>query len=425
MTKHHSATDSPALPDCLKTIEEKLGWGNSADWSSQNFEQLSEKIREHTGVSISHNTLKRLWGRIPYHSSPSTVTLNTLAKFIGYENWSAFSANNSRETHIRRKSHWLRDIRRWSKKGKKATFTAVMIISALLPLVILSFSETGSNKKDFGFSSKKIAEGLPNSVIFEVDASGADDHDKIEIQQSWDVSKRQMINKEDSLVTSVYYNPGYFDAKLVVNDQIIKRHGVLIPSNGWLALMETDDEPIYFKPGEFKSGKGVVVPPELIRSYNANVPVNNTVVNYYWVEDFKDLKVDDFEMETSLRNIPFQNYGSCQRSDIILYCEGEVILIPLSIKGCIANLNLHLLDRTIYGNRNDLSGFGVDLSSRVNVKCMSKDGTLTISVNGKVAYKTSFKGKTNQIYGIKYRFEGTGAISKLKISNSKKVFLDI
>lgn len=423
MATSYSETD---LSNCLKTIEEKLGWGSSSDWSSQNFEQLSEKIQEHTGVTISHNTLKRLWGRIPYHSNPSTATLNTLAKFIGYENWSAFSTSNSKETYIGVKSHrFIWDIKRWSKNGKKATLTAIMIISAILALVILSFSKTGINKKNFSFSSKKIAEGLPNSVIFEVETSGANNNDKIEIQQSWDVSKRQIINKEDSLVTSVYYNPGYFDAKLVVNDQIVKRHGVLIPSDGWLALMETDNEPIYFKPGEFKSEKGVAVHPELVRSYNANVPINNTVVNYYWVEDFKELKVDDFEMETSIKNIPFQNYRSCQKSEIILYCEGEVILIPLSIKGCIANLDLHLLDKTIYGNRNDLSGFGVEFSSWVNVKCISKDGTLTIFVNDKVAHKAPFEGKTNKIYGIKYRFEGTGAISKLKVSNSKKVFLDI
>jgi hypothetical protein len=422
----YSESDSSDLSNCLKKIEEKLGWGSSSDWPSQNFELLSEKINEHTGVTISHNTLKRLWGRIPYNSNPSTVTLNTLAKFIGYENWSTFSARNSKGTHIRIKSNrsiW--DIRRWSKNGNKATLVAIMIISVIVAWIIVSFSKTSINNEDFGFTSKKIANGLPNSVMFEVDASGSNDNDKIEIQQSWDVSKRQVINKEDSLVTSVYYNPGYFDAKLVVNDQIVKRHGVLIPSDGWLALMETDNVPIYLKPSEFKSEKGVVVQPELIRSYNVDVPINNTVVSYYWVEDFKELKVDNFEMETSFRNIPFQNYRSCQRSKIILYCEGEVILIPLSIKGCVADLNLHLLDKSIDGNRNDLSNFGVDFSSWVNVKCISKDGTLTIFVNNKVAYRVPFEGKTNKIYGIKYRFEGTGGISKLKISNSKKVFLDI
>ncbi|MBC9795716.1 hypothetical protein [Sinomicrobium weinanense] len=423
MATFHSETN---LSDCLKAIEEKLGWGSGSDWSSQNFEQLSEKILEHTGVTISHNTLKRLWGRIPYHSTPSTATLNTLAKFTGYENWSAFCAGNSKETHIGKKNHRpVRDIRRWGKNGKRTALTAILIISALSALVILSFSRTGINKKDFGFTSKKIAEGLPNSVIFEVEASGANANDKIEIQQSWDVSKRQIINKEDSLVASVYYNPGYFDAKLVVNDQIVKQHGILIPSDGWLALMETDHEPVYFKPGEFKSEKGMAVSPELIRSYHVNAPVINTVVNYYWVEDFKELRVDDFEMETSLKNIPFQNYRSCQKSEIILYCEGEIILIPLSVKGCIADLNLHLLDRNIHGNRNNLSGFGVEFSSWVSVKCVSKDGALTIFVNDRVAYKASLEGKTNRVYGVKYRFEGTGAISGLKISNSKKVFLDI
>ena len=415
----HSETESSDLSNCLKKIEEQLGWGNSSDWSSQNFEQLSAKIQEQTGVAISHNTLKRLWGKIPYNSKPSTVTLNTLAKFIGYENWSAFRVSNSKEASTLTKKH------RFLWSGRKTTFAAIIITAVIVAWVIVSFSKTNINKEDFGFTSKKITDGLPNSVLFEVDASGSNGNDKIEIQQSWDASKKQIINKEDSLVTSIYYNPGYFDAKLIVNNQIIKRHGVLIPSDGWLALMETSNAPIYLKPSEFKSEKGVAVHPELIRSYNVDVPINQTVVNYYWVEDFKELQVDDFEMETSFKNIPFQNYSSCQKSDVIIYCEGEVILIPLSIKGCVADLNLHLLNKSIKGNRNDLSNFGVDFSSWVNVKCVSKDGNLTIFVNDKVAYKTPFEGRTNKIYGIKYRFEGTGAISKLKISNSQKVFLDL
>ena len=416
MITSHSETD---LSSCLKKIEEKLGWGSSSDWSSQNFEQLSEKIQEHTGVTISHNTLKRLWGRIPYNSAPSTVTLNTLVKFIDYENWSAFKASNSKNASTSIKS--LRII--WDRKN--TAIASTIITAVIVVLVIVSFSKTSINKDDFSFTSKKIADGLPNSVLFKVDASASNEADKIEIQQSWDVSKRQIINKKDSLVTSIYYNPGYFDAKLIVNNKIVKRHGVLIPSEGWLALLETNNAPIYLKPSEFKSKKGVSVLPELIKSYNLDVPISNTVVNYYWIEDFKELKVDDFEMETSFKNIPFQNYRSCQKSDLIIYCQGEVILIPLSIKGCVADLNLHLLDKSINGNRNNLSNFGVDFSSWVNVKCVSKGGTLTIYVNDKVAYEAPFEGRTNKIYGIKYRFEGTGAISKLKISNSKKVFLDI
>ena len=426
MIRPFSRTDSLNLSNCLKTIEEKLGWGNSSDWSSQNFEHLSEKIQENTGVTLSHNTLKRLWGRIPYNSNPSTATLNTLAKFIGYENWSAYCANNFNEKHTRKKSRQLiHDIRKWFKNQNSAILIVLLIFSVLLVLIGLSSYLTTTPNKSFSFTSKKIAEGLPNSVIFKVEASNADDNDKIQVQQSWDVSKRQIINKKDSLVTSVYYNPGYFDAKLIVNNQIVKRHGVLIPSNGWLALMETDNQPVYFKPNEFFSEKGVAILPEIINRYETNIPINTTVVNYYWVEDFKGLKVDDFKMETSFKNISIQNNISCQKSSIVIYCEGEVILIPLSIKGCIADLNMHILDKTILGNRNNLSNFGVDFSDWVSVKCVSKNDTLTIFVNDNVAYQAPLKGKTNRIYGIKYRFEGTGAVSKLQISNSKKIFLDI
>lgn len=73
-----------------KLSEEKIGWGRSEDWSSADFEKLSELILEKTSVSLSTTTLKRVWGKVQYHSIPSTTTLNTLAQFLDYESWRCF-----------------------------------------------------------------------------------------------------------------------------------------------------------------------------------------------------------------------------------------------------------------------------------------------------------------------------------------------
>ncbi|MEP7253869.1 MAG: hypothetical protein ABI683_15860, partial [Ginsengibacter sp.] len=86
--------DDQLLLVAKKQIEEKLGWGNSVDWTNQDFIELSKKIFDEIEISISHVTLKRVWGKIKYDSLPNNYTLSTLVQFIGYENWRDFSVKN-------------------------------------------------------------------------------------------------------------------------------------------------------------------------------------------------------------------------------------------------------------------------------------------------------------------------------------------
>ena len=93
-------TDELLLAKAKKLIEDKLGWGDSADWSNQDFIALSKKIQEEINVSVSHVTLKRIWGKVKYESLPNTYTLSTLVQFIGYENWRDFKVKNGNGTIV-------------------------------------------------------------------------------------------------------------------------------------------------------------------------------------------------------------------------------------------------------------------------------------------------------------------------------------
>src|SRR6202789_1492864 len=78
----------------IKLYESNTGWGDSVEWTNQDFVILSEKIQERTGVMLSHVTLKRVWGKVKYDSLPNTHTLDTLVQFLGYENWREFKSQN-------------------------------------------------------------------------------------------------------------------------------------------------------------------------------------------------------------------------------------------------------------------------------------------------------------------------------------------
>ena len=220
----------------LSAIEEELAWGISSQWSSYDFEKLAELIFERTKVAISSNTLKRVWGRIKYDSKPSALTLNTLSQFAGYNDFrefvSSMDGKGSADSKEVEKRTWFI----WPPfKSRPSTIFVSGAIFMLVAIIALSYNSKAEkyNPDDFYFTSRKVTKGLPNSVVFEYRAKSARKNSKVEIQQSWDKSKRMDISRDDSLATSIYFDPGYFNAKLMVDGQTVKEHGVLIPSLGW------------------------------------------------------------------------------------------------------------------------------------------------------------------------------------------------
>src|SRR5690606_15580001 len=163
--------DNEMIYSLIKLTEAKLEWGSGDNWSTQDFEAVSVKVLEVTGINLSVTTLKRLWGKIKYESSPTVTTLNALAKFNGFENWRAFqqSDKTSPEEKV-----ILYKPKKASEKGKSKLFIILTVILVLVAAFFLfvtnKSSKTDFNESEFSFSSKKMVfEGVPNSVIFNYD----------------------------------------------------------------------------------------------------------------------------------------------------------------------------------------------------------------------------------------------------------------
>ena len=75
---------------CFERIERKLSIGSIENWDTNDFQILSDSIHKETGTLLSISTLKRLSGRVNYRSKPNRSSLDTLAKYIGYDNWRMF-----------------------------------------------------------------------------------------------------------------------------------------------------------------------------------------------------------------------------------------------------------------------------------------------------------------------------------------------
>lgn len=480
-------TEESLIGQVRRLYEDKTGWGDSRQWSNQDFLQLSEMIREQTGVTISHVTLKRIWGKVRYESLPNTHTLNTLVQFIGFDSWRDFSvkhaglvtpaspsSNPGTGTHpdggspqpglpdagsIRLVSttasvtqpaqtpatngHSLgqatataRDKAappeaasvppRPPRKGRWRKVLWIVAPLAVIPAVLLFLhgQQPSPLPQDYAFSSKKVVSvGLPNSVVFDYDASRSPE-DSVVIQQSWDTTRRVKVSKNGHQYTSVYYYPDFYHATLQVQNKVVKTHNLLIETDGWLPIVDHDPVPVYFTKEEVISGGKMSLPVDQIKEKNIPMQPSPPSVWFDNVRDFGDIYSDHFDFETSLKNDYSEGSAVCQMTHVYLFCEGTAIWVPLCAKGCISNADLYFTYFYTSGKHEDLSAFGVDFSRFVKLRIQSDSGHAKIFVNDRLAYTVPWHIRHSKIIGIGYNFQGTGSVDYVSLSNGKVNYRD-
>jgi hypothetical protein len=399
------------LEKCRVLIEQKIGWGSSEGWQNQDFENLSAQILAETQVSLSASTLKRLWGRVRYDSEPNLSTLDALARFAGYTNWRMFTSNGNRQG---RSVESLQQPEKARKKAVPAWFwaAALLLFAAALAGLWAFRRQTAVKTLRFGalrFSSKPVATGMPNTVLFQYDAADSN-ADSVFIQQSWDARRRFRVDKNKHEYASTYYYPGYYRAKLILDDSTVREHDVYLKTEGWLGTVDKEPIPLYFTPQQIQKAAGVGVSEADLLTQKIDLQKDIPWVSLYDVRDFGELRATDFSFETELRSTFQQGDAVCQFVRIAILCSDGHFFIPLSAKGCVGELNLTLNDLFVNGQTADLSGFGTDFDNWVKVRMEVKNKNAFIFINERRVYQAEFQKDPGKVVGLRVRFHGAGAV---------------
>ena len=423
-----------------KQYEAETGWGDSGSWTNQDFINLSELIHQRTGVTLSHVTLKRIWGKVKYDSLPNTYTLDTLATFIGFNGWRSFvtAHQKSGNTNVA----ILEDVlvspqpglvpaprpaitdKPTNKRIWQMTAGVALITGIVITYLSINKNPAPVTDADYTFSSKKVVtEGVPNSVIFSYDAAKAPG-DSVIIQQSWDKTLRQKVSKWDKQHTSIYYYPDYYRAKLIVNNKIVKQHDLLIKSDGWMGAVTLKPVPVYFDSSEVMRGGKMKLNVAQIQAHNIKMQPAPPFVLFSNVRDLGEIYSDDFVFESSLRNDYSDGAAICQQSHIYILCEGTAIAIPLCAKGCVSDIDFIFTDYYKSGKTQDLSVFGVDFSKYVKVRVEARGGVGKVYLDDKLVYTIKRNIVRSKIIGIDFSFQGTGSVDYVKLSNGKVNYED-
>jgi hypothetical protein len=408
--------------------EELLAWGDSAEWNDLDFEKLSERFLHKTGTMLSITTLKRLWGKVQYNSTPNAATLNALAKFVGYDDWRTFKQNMDAGPAAVEEPLTEPIVAAIRKKSLLPAIAGIAAASIVL-IAILAWIIKPKQVKNIAakntpvtFTGRVVAEGLPNSVVFDYDASALPG-DSITLQQTWDPSRVERIAAAGKQHTSIYYYPGYFTAKLINEDKVEKETPVYIKTNGWMGIVSKDPVPAYLSDADIHLARAMGVTAKTFAAKAGTSVFNGQRVSFYNVREF-GLNGGDFTLDATLRNTSTPEQSSCR--NVVLYILGKqnAIIIPLANKGCISSLNMFTSSDWIDGRNKDLSAFGCDFNSFQKLSCSVKNMRLRVSLNDKQIFETPITQTIKDIAGLCISFEGSGEIKQVKLSNSSKVALD-
>jgi hypothetical protein len=436
-------TDVIYIRQCLELIEARWQRGPSGEWKSYDFEKLSDDIFDATEVSLSISTLKRLFGKVTYNNLPSGSTLNTLARFAGFEDWNAFKRREVAGTAPEAAGITRTEIAGTTAQEVAGTMTRKALPQMgqstpgfgraraakkkllwwpflILPLAALAYLFLNStrvshrgpiNPSSYSFSCNKVlTEGVPNSVVFHYDALAAPS-DSVFIVQTWDMSRRTLVSRAGHAHSAIYYYPGYFNAKLVIDTQIVQTRGLMIGSGGWLAVAEGDPTPFYFKKEEYMRKEGeVVVDSALLAKNHLPLYPRAPWIRIYYTKDMGLLPDDNFTFETTLRMDRNSGAEACQPVEILILCKDDVFIIPLSAPACIGDLSLYAQGKSVTSKEADLSGFGADLTRWTTLKIETVNRHIQFTVNNKPAYSLDFPNPPADIVGVQYRFRGGGSV---------------
>jgi len=425
-------TQEAAIGRCRSLIEDSLGWGDAASWTNEDFATLSERLFETTGVRLSVSTLKRVWGKVKYDSSPTLATLNTLARYAGFEGWRDFLQRASAPPALQEEpmpepapvpiaappaAEAPKPI---PKVARRSYTTRIIVISVTIVAVVslLSARLIHHGSTVIGpprFEARRISEQLPNSVVFDYDATSFHPH-SVMIQQSWDPTRRESVAPDGKQHTSLYFKPGYFRAKLVVDNEIKMQTDVFVPSGGWKGIVDKGAIPVYLKAGEIRQDSGSLgVTSATLREKLGTGVFSGNWVDFCNIRQFPGITGEQFTLEATVRNTSTVEECLCRKVQIIVLGKVSAIVIPLCDKGCISDIGLFPGSKGISGKDHDLSAFGCDFSQWQRLRCTVDHGHFGIQLNGKTIFEQEKVPSIGDIVGVRVDFEGTGMIRQLDL----------
>ncbi|MDF2193483.1 hypothetical protein [Paraflavitalea sp. CAU 1676] len=437
------------LDICCQLIEQEAGAKKIADWTNGDYLQLSNALLKKTQVSISHNTLKRIFGKLktPDRYYPQKATRDALAVFAGYADWDHFTqtyplaqpeAGNqeAQEAEVipaaiisgeRAETIATKPVKSNAVKWRWPVLVLLMVTSIALGFWLYPKQDSLPLLKPGSVTlvCNNPEGNNPHSAIFKLVTV-----DKQLEKENFDIdfgdAQRIEPITAGSLLTHYYEMPGRYYALLSYQGVVIDTAVVYLKSPGWTATATIDKDTTRVWPIErplFHQDKMEVSVEDVL---HAGVDTNKTFYVHFSHTTPMDISGDNLELQTSLTTSALRPGVRCSQVIVTLFGEKGKHVIMLIKPNCTRWAILRLSENWQEGKSSDLSRLGYDFSSGGRVKMQVENKNVRFWFNDSLAYRTAYNQAIGQLYGVRLSFSGIGSVNNFSLKDlaTNKTFHD-
>lgn len=411
-------TDEELLQILKKEITLKAGLEKLENWTQKDYDFLVFFIEEKSGIKISLTTIKRIW-RNEYNRLPHISTLDALSSIVYGKDWLSLKLTGIAASDTLPHNKIKEATVKTPEKRLPLVWMAlagVIIVALLLVVFADKFFNKPIDPKQIMFSVKtSVTNQVPNTVVFSynVDSLMAK---KFYIQQSWDIRRRVEVQKGNHQQTDIYYLPGYYMAKLIADDSIIKEIPVHIKTSQWvIAAHQNNLENKIIPATEWLPNGDLGMEPAVLGQHKIDThePFNLTFHNSrdFGIDGNNFVFTADFRIDST---------GIvCPLASLVLKGEHEFIYAGFGAKGCESDLNLSISNQKFNGKKVDLTAFGTDIYHWQKVKVLNKNQLVQIYLNEQKIFETTYTKPLGELKEIVFIFRGNGIARKPEIKAAR------
>ena len=408
----------------ISKIEKKLSWKKVSLWTDNEYKKLSHLIYEETSISISPQTLKRLFGKVKYKDeyTAQPATKDALARFINYPDWDAF---------VKDEAHSLHKISLFLKKKSFGNYSNIKLIILLIAVlitisllvIIIEFKST-----IFTFNAENLTGIVPHTTSFHLNISKLKakdvyiDFDQNEAEVG---TTGELLDKNLTLINHCFESPGFYNVRLSTRGKLLASAKIHVLSEGWSSYYFNDDN---FSLRKFIFGlenkvqetgnDGIlyISPTEL-----NNKGFNGNTVYYLEHLIYKDFHVsaDSCRFEVRYRNNSEIGGTSCYDVEFRIVGENGLASVILVQNGCYRWSEITIGENHLNGKYNDLSFLSADLSSWNTMNIVINNRKTLIINNTDTIFITQYNQLIGQVKGIRFVTKGSGAFDFVKLYNER------
>jgi hypothetical protein len=438
--QHESKESFYHLEICCRYVAEKYGHPIITQWTNGDYIRLSSILSNNTGTQISPNTLKRIFGKLktPERYYPQKATRDALARYAGYKDWEDFLVLHQRpakqsETELIKPSPPDKPtLIAAPEKAPKKRWTIPLLLLVPVLALICWWAWPDKTMADIRPGEASIVcnnpDGEnPHSAVFKLELAKNFTGNKDSFYLHFGDSRRPKRILPGVLLTHYYEVPGRYYATLLYNNKAIDTVAVYLKTNGWTATATVERDTVRVYPvtlGSLFSEGSMQVNTQQV--FQAGVDTNRTFFIDFINTRPTGIDGDNFELITDVKASPARAGIRCSQVRASVYGEQALHSLFIIKPGCTSWINLRFSELSKNGETDDLSFLGADLTAGGLIKLQVINKMVTVWINNKKIYETTYQKPLGKIYGVNISFAGIGKVNKLQLRdlNTGNVFHD-